>query len=175
MFIRILIPLIAVILFLLESTFAMFSPIELGGHLYTLVPRFLILYLIFLAIYYSKKRAMIYALIFGILVDVFYINIVGLYSVIYPLMCFIAGWCVKRVHPNLIFSTGLAILLMGVIEFLLYQFFFAISFTALPLQAFIFSRLIPTILANLLFLIMLGWAFQSLIRARVLQHAQNNF
>lgn len=175
MFIRTLIPAVAVLLFLLESEFAMFSPVIWGEQTFILVPRFLILYLIFIAIYYNRNRAMVYGLIFGVLVDVFYINIIGLYAVLYPLICFFASWCVKRIHPHLLFSTVLAILLMGMLELVLYQFFYLIDFTAMPMNQFLLNRLIPTILANLLFLMMLGWAFQYLIRARVLQHAQNNF
>ena len=50
--IRSIIPLIAVLLFFLEPVFSLFSPIEIGGNSYTLVPRFVIVYLIFIAVYY---------------------------------------------------------------------------------------------------------------------------
>lgn len=53
---RFLIGFVAVLLFLLESEFAVFSPLQLGEGIYYLIPRFLILYLIFLAIYYSRKK-----------------------------------------------------------------------------------------------------------------------
>lgn len=172
MFTRILIPVVALLLFLLESEFAMFSPIIWNEQTYFLIPRFLILYLIFIAIYYNRKKAMIYGLIFGLCFDVFYINIIGLYTFLYPAVCFVAGWCVKRIHPHLMFSTVLAILLMSLLEFMIYEFFFIIQFTTMALKPFLLYRLVPTIVANLLFLVMLGWAFKYLIRARVLQHAQ---
>lgn len=172
MFTRILIPVVALLLFLLESEFAMFSPIIWNEQTYFLIPRFLILYLIFIAIYYNRKKAMIYGLIFGLCFDVFYINIMGLYTFLYPAVCFVAGWCVKRIHPHLMFSTVLAILLMSLLEFMIYEFFFIIQFTTMALKPFLLYRLVPTIVANLLFLVMLGWAFKYLIRARVLQHAQ---
>lgn len=174
MFLRVLIPMIAVLLFLLESEFAMFSPIIWNENTLILVPRFLILYLIFITIYYNRNRAIFYGLIFGVLYDIFYIDIIGLYSVLYPLVCIIAGWSVKRIHPHLVFSTVLAILLIGLLEFILYEFFFWINFTTMSLDVFLYSRLIPTVLANSLFLIMLGWAFKYLIKARELQHARNN-
>lgn len=170
---RILIPAVAILLFLLESEFAMFSPIFWNEHTLILVPRFLMLYLIFLAVYYNRKRAVLYGLCFGILYDVFYIDIIGLYSVLYPLVCFIAGWSVKRIHPNLIFTTILAILLMSLLEFVLYGFFFWIDFTSMTIDTFLFNRLVPTTLANLLFLIMLGWAFKYLINTRVLHNVQD--
>ncbi len=172
MLVRILIPTVAAILFLLESEFAMFSPMEFNGGTYFLIPRFVVLYLIFLAIYYNRKKAMIYGLILGLCFDVFYINIIGLYTFLYPAVCFIAGWCMKRIHPHLLFSTILAILLISFLEIAIYEFFYMIQFTKMALMPFLLYRLMPTILANLLFLVMLGWAFKYLIRARVLQRAQ---
>ena len=169
---RILIPAVAVILFLLESEFAMFSPMNWNGGTYFLIPRFVILYLIFLAIYYNRKKAMIYGLILGLCFDVFYINIIGLYTFLYPVVCFIAGWCMKRIHPHLLFSTILAIILMSIIEVTIYEFFYMLQFTTMALKTFLLYRLLPTILANLLYLVMLGWVFKYLIRARVLQRAQ---
>ncbi|MER2008651.1 MAG: rod shape-determining protein MreD, partial [Psychrobacillus sp.] len=92
---RYLVVLISVLLFYMEPIFGLFSPIELNNELYTLVPRFLIIYLIFVSIYYDKKRAMLYGLLFGLLYDVFFIDIIGLYSFIYPLMCLVASFIVK--------------------------------------------------------------------------------
>lgn len=170
--VRFLIPFTAVVLFLLEPEFAKFSPLNFGDKTIFLVPRFLILYLIFISIYYSRKRAVVYGLIFGLLYDVFYIDIIGLYSVLYPLVCFLAGWSIKFIHQHLIITTILAVLLVTFMEIVLYQFFFIIDFTSMPFSAFFNNRLLPTIVANLLFLLMLGWAFKYLINARVLQRAR---
>ncbi|HWK24311.1 MAG TPA: rod shape-determining protein MreD [Ureibacillus sp.] len=172
--IRFLIPFVAVVLFLLEPEFALFSPISLGDHTLTLVPRFVILYLIFISIYYSKKRACLYGLIFGLLYDVFYIDIIGLYSFLYPLVCFVAGSTVRFIHQHLSVTTILSIVLVALMEVFLYYFFYFIQFTTIPVSDFLSNRLLPTIIANLLFLIMLGWAFKYLINARVLQRAQDN-
>lgn len=60
--IRFIIPLIAVILFYLEPVFGKFSPINVNDTLHYMVPRFLIMYLIFVSIYYSKKRGIMYGL-----------------------------------------------------------------------------------------------------------------
>jgi len=169
MWIRLMIPLLAILLFLLEPAFALFSPIEWNGEFFYFVPRFLILYLIFLSIYYNPKRAVTYGLIFGLLYDVFYIDIIGLYTVLYPLVCYIAGWSVKYIHQHLSITTILSVLLVALMEVALYYFFRFIDFTNLPFTEFFMNRLVPSILANLLYLIMLGWAFKYLIDARVLQ------
>ena len=124
---RFLIPFVAVILFFLETDFSLFSPIKWHGQLYYLVPRFLILYLIFLSIYYDRKRAMLYGLIFGVLYDIFYIDIIGLYTFLYPFICFIAGSTVKHIHQHLAITTILSLVLVALLEIVLHQFFFLIS------------------------------------------------
>ncbi|RKQ20174.1 rod shape-determining protein MreD [Ureibacillus endophyticus] len=171
--IRFLIPFVAVVLFLLEPEFALFSPIQWGDDILYLVPRFLILYLIFISIYYSRKRACLYGLFFGLLYDVFYIDIIGLYSFLYPLVCFVAGSAIKFIHQHLSVTTILSLFLVAIMELVLYYFFSFINLTTIPLTSFLSNRLLPTIIANLLFLSMLGWAFKYLINARVIQHARD--
>ena len=167
--IRFIVPVIAIILFYLEPVFGLFSPLELNGEYRYLIPRFLIMYLIFISIYYSRNRAMIYGLLFGVLYDVFFIDIIGLYSFLYPLICLIASFIVKFIHQHLIVTTLLSLILVAVLEFVLYQFFSLIGLTDVTLQVFISERLIPTMIANSIFLIMLGWAFKYVINARLMQ------
>ena len=171
--VKYVLPIIAVILFLVEPEFAMFSPLNIGDQSFVLVPRFLILYLIFLAIYYSRKKACIYGLVFGILYDVVYIDIIGLFTVLFPLLCFIASWCVKYVHQHLFITTILSVLLVALMEFALYEFYVIIDITTMELLPFLLYRLLPTIIANLLYLFMLGWIFKLLINARLLEEERN--
>lgn len=167
--IRLVVPLLAIVLFYLEPVFGLFSPLELNGEYRYLIPRFLIMYLIFISIYYSRNRAMIYGLIFGVLYDVFFIDIIGLYSFLYPLICLIASFIVKFIHQHLFVTTLLSLVLVAVLEFVLYHFFSLIGLTDVSLQVFVFERLIPTMIANSIFLIMLGWAFKYVINARLIQ------
>lgn len=171
--VKYVLPIVAVILFLLEPEFAMFSPLNVGDTSFILVPRFLILYLIFLAIYYSRKKAVIYGIVFGVVYDIVYIDILGLYSVLFPLMCFIASWCVKYVHQHLFITTILSVLLVAFMELFVYEFYVIIGMTPMAFMTFITHRLIPTILANLLYLFMLGWIFKMLIKARLIEQERN--
>jgi len=166
---RMIIPAIAVVLFYLEPVFGLFSPLDISGEYRFLIPRFLIMYLIFISIYYSRNRAMLYALLFGLLYDVFFIDIIGLYSFLYPLICLIASFIVKFIHQHLIVTTTLSLVLVAGLEFVLYQFFSLIGLTDISLSVFVRERLIPTMIANSIFLVVLGWAFKYVINARLLQ------
>jgi rod shape-determining protein MreD len=164
--VRFLIPAVVIVLFFAETEFSLFSPIEWHGHLIYLVPRFLILFLIFMAIYYDRKKAMIYGLIFGLINDIFYIDIIGLYTFLYPFICFIAGSTVKYIHQHLIVTTTLALVLVAILEAALYGFFILISFTDVTFAQFLNTRLIPTMIANAIFLVMLGVGFKYLLEYR---------
>ncbi|GEK34391.1 rod shape-determining protein MreD [Kurthia sibirica] len=171
---RLLIPAVAIALFFLETEFSLFSPIEFSGENYYLVPRFLILYLIFLSIYYDRKKAMWYGLAFGVLNDIVYIDIIGLYTFLYPFICFIAGSTVKYIHQHLVVTTTLSLLLVALLEILLHQFFFLIGYTDIGFAEFLNQRLVPTMIANSIYLIMLGWTFKYLLEARVLEKANQS-
>ncbi|AYC29745.1 rod shape-determining protein MreD [Paenisporosarcina cavernae] len=167
--IRWIVPAIAVVLFYLEPVFGLFSPIKIEEEYFSLIPRFAIMYLIFISIYYNTRRAMIYALFFGLLYDMFFIDIIGLYAFLYPLMCLVAAFIVRYVHQHLFVTTILTLVLVAGLEFLLYQFYSLIGQTDVSMHVFLRTRLMPTMIANSLFLFLLGWAFKYLISARHLQ------
>ncbi|WP_144511205.1 rod shape-determining protein MreD [Bacillus sp. FJAT-22090] len=169
--IRYLVIIISVLLFYMEPIFGLFSPIELNGDFYVLVPRFLIMYLIFIAIYYDRKRAMLYGLIFGLLYDVFFIDIIGLYSFIFPLMCLVASFIVKFIHNHLLVATILSLLLVAVVEILLFLFYTFIGIKTMTFADFFHYNLIPTMIANSVFILMFGWAFKYILLNRFNQKA----
>jgi rod shape-determining protein MreD len=171
--IRFWIPLISVALFFMEPIFGLFSPLRLDGEFYYIVPRFLIMFLIFIAVYYDLKHAIYYGLFFGLLYDVFFIDIIGLYSFLYPAICLTAGTIVKSIHRHLVVTTVLTLVLTALFEFVLYQFFKFISLVSMPLDVFLDTRLLPTMIANSLFLIVLGWVFKTVIDARLIEREKN--
>jgi rod shape-determining protein MreD len=102
-----------------------------------------------------------------------YIDILGLYTVLFPLLCFLASWCVKYIHQHLFITTILSVLLVALMEVALYEFYFIIDETTMEFIPFLFNRLVPTILSNLLYLFMLGWVFKLLINARLIEQERN--
>ena len=146
--IRSVIPLIAVLLFFLEPIFSLFSPISFGEGIYILVPRFVIIYLIFVAVYYSQKQAIIYGIVFGLLYDMFYIDIIGLYAFLYPVICYIASVIIHQVHKHIVTVMFLSLVLVGLLEVLSYSFASLIAITSMEPNQFLTMRLIPTIIAN---------------------------
>ncbi|MBE1554576.1 rod shape-determining protein MreD [Sporosarcina limicola] len=167
--IRFIIPSIALLLFFLEPVFSLFSPVDIDGMRYTLVPRFVIVYLIFIAVYYSRQRAIVYGIVLGLLYDMFHIDIIGLYAFLYPMICYIAVLIIRQVHRHVVTVMLLAMFLIVLLELLSYFFASLIALTSISLDEFVVSRLIPTMIANLVFVGMFGWFFKNLINKRGLQ------
>ena len=166
--IRSIIPLIAVLFFFLEPVFSLFSPIAFGDGLMTLVPRFVIVYLVFIAVYYNRQRAIIYGIVLGLLYDMFYIDIIGLYAFLYPLICYIAAGIIRYMYKHIVTVMVLSLLLVVLLEVLSYTFVSVIGITSMEPSEFMTSRLIPTMIANSLFVVMFGWLFKKLLDKRVL-------
>lgn len=160
---RLLLPFIAVVLFFLEPVFSIFSPVEISGNSFTLVPRFVLIFLIFLVAYTSRKEAMILGIVLGLLYDMFHIDIIGLYAFLYPLVCFIAGLIIREVHRHIVTVMFLALAMIIVLEFFSFLFADLISLTSIDMNDFIVTRLVPTMIANSVFIVMFGWLIKWII------------
>ena len=166
---RFIIPLIAVALFFMEPVFSLFSPIELGDVRYTLVPRFVIIYLVFISSYFSLRTSIIYGICFGLLYDMYHIDIIGVYTFLYPLICFLASVIIRQVNR----STGtvmlLSLFMVVLLEMMSYLFASLIGMTSIGFELFLTARLIPTVIANSVFVLLFGWLFKNLHYKRVVE------
>ncbi|MFS0689862.1 rod shape-determining protein MreD [Sporosarcina sp. 179-K 8C2 HS] len=169
--IRFIIPLIAVILFFLEPVFSLFSPVSIADVSYTLVPRFVIVYLIFITVYYGRRRAILYGIILGLLYDMYHIDIIGVYTFLYPVICYIAALIIRQLHRHVITVMLLSMAMVAVLELLSFIFASLIALTAIGFEEFIVIRLMPTMIANSMFVAMFGYLFKWLIDERELQKA----
>lgn len=167
--IRSIIPLIAIFLFFLEPVFSLFSPIALGDEFYTLVPRFVIIYFIYLTVYHRRKTAIIYGIIFGLLYDMFYIDIIGLYAFLYPMICLIASFIIRYVHKHIVTVMFLTLFMVALLEFFSYGFASLIDITSIGFKEFLGNRLLPTLIANSIFVIMFGWFFKKFIDSKMMR------
>lgn len=167
--IRMIIPFMITVLFFMEPIFSLFSPITYGDELLTLVPRFVIVALIYMAIYGRRKDAIIYAIVFGLLYDIFYIDIIGVYAFLYPIICLMAEGIIRLIHKRFITVILLTLVLIGLLELLSYGFASLISITSIEFNVFLTGRLVPTIIANGLFVMMFSWFFHKVIEEKVLK------
>lgn len=171
--IRSIIPLVAVLLFFMEPVLSLFSPLTIGDEFYVLVPRFVIIHLLFIAIFYDSKKALIYGIIFGLLYDMFYIDIIGLYAFLYPLIIFIASAIIKLIYRNIATAIFITLVLISLLEVFSFGFSTIISITTIDFKTFMMNRLLPTVVANLVFILLYALFFHYYLEKKVIVKLKN--
>jgi rod shape-determining protein MreD len=150
---KFLLPLLFAFLFIFESLFVQFMPADLLGGQKILVPRFLLISILFLTIYGSGKHGIVYGMIFGLLFDIDFTEILGIYLFLYPLIAFIALKIMKVLQVNLFTTSIVSLIGVALLEIAVYEMNRIIGITAIDFMSFLNMRLFPTLLLNAIFVI----------------------
>ena len=150
-------PIIISLCFLFESVFVELLPAELFKSSSILVPHFLMVAIIFVTVYISQKHGIMYGFIFGILFDIVYTEIIGIYLFMFPLVAYITSWIMRILQTNIILVSFVAILGVGFLELGVYEMNFLIGRTDMIFASFMDIRLVPTLILNLIFIILVSY------------------
>ncbi|GCD81680.1 rod shape-determining protein MreD [Parageobacillus thermoglucosidasius] len=163
-------PFLAVVCFVSESIFVDVWP---KNHVYIdyfFVPRFFLIFIVFAAIYIGQTRAMVYGLIFGVLYDCTYTELLGVYSFSFPFIAYIAAKAMKVLHQHWLIACFLSLFSIAVLELYVYGIQLLIGRTNMPFQMFCLQRLSPTLLLNVVFLVLLSYPLkQQLVKIKRLE------
>ncbi|WP_102026884.1 rod shape-determining protein MreD [Salirhabdus sp. Marseille-P4669] len=155
---RLFIPLFLLILLVLESTAINVLPTEWIYSKNFIIPHWTLVFAILVAIFYDRDHTyfcVLYAIIFGFLIDLTYTNILGVYMFSYGLVVYLIHELKQLFHPNIIVTFLLTILGIFLAEHFIYGLYFMIGVTNLSWTSYLSTRFIPTLLGNVLFLIIL--------------------
>jgi|SRR5690625_3312895 len=151
--------LFSVILFLLlvsEGIALDLLPASLTSSEVLIVPHWILMFLILMTLFYDTDEtffSIIYGVVFGLLTDVVYTGVLGAYMFVYPFSLYIAHLLKRFLQTNLFMTIFIAIISMCVAEFLMFLIYSIVDLVDMTMPAFFLSRLLPTVLANILFLI----------------------
>ena len=145
---KFILPLLFLFLFILESLFVEFLPAKIFGFERIFVPHFLFIALLFLTIFVGKKHGIIYAAIFGLLFDIVYVEIIGIYFFLYPFISYLIYKLLQVWQANLITAFLAALIGISLLEIGVYEMNFLIHVTDLDFMGFINLRFYPTLLLN---------------------------
>ncbi|WP_160721973.1 rod shape-determining protein MreD [Bacillus sp. USDA818B3_A] len=159
---KFLLPLLFLFLFLFESLFVQYVPTNLFGDNKIIAPHFLFAALLFLAIFVSRKKGLIYAAIFGLLFDIVYIEIIGIYLFLFPFVVYIASKLLNILQNNFFIAILVSIVGIALLEVGVYEMDHLIDVTDLDFMSFIDLRFYPTLLLNTLFVIIFGYPLKRL-------------
>lgn len=144
--------LILLSLFILEGTlFQWMIPSVWQSRIYV-APHFILVIVIYIGLYLNRHTALIYGLVFGLLQDfIYYSPMLGPISFAMGLTGYLAGLMHRRLHSNIIVS--MMVMAAGNLFFdsIIYGLYRLFQINHLDLQWVFFHQMLPSMLINLLF------------------------
>jgi rod shape-determining protein MreD len=159
---KFLLPLLFLFLFILESLFVQFLPEKVFGFERIFAPHFLFTGLLFLTIFVGKKQGIIYAAIFGLLFDIVYVEIIGIYLFLYPFVAYLVDRLMQVMQVNIIIAFLVSLVGIALLEIGAYEMNYLIHVTDLDFNSFITLRFYPTLLLNAVFIILASYPLKRL-------------
>lgn len=153
---RLYIPLLLFLLLIVEGVALDLLPFSSIDTI--IVSHFMLMFLVLVTMFYDKENtyvAVLYGVIFGLLIDVVYTGVLGVYMFSYAMVIYIVHKLKRLMHSNFSVTVFLGFIALLLAENLIYVIYSTIDFTNMLWLDFLIYRLLPTILANLIFLMIL--------------------
>lgn len=160
---------VALLFFVFESIFAQLFAGDVFGSNNIFVPRFMIIFVFFLTMYGSRKMGMLYGAILGLTYDVVYTEILGIYMFLLPFLAYLISKCMKVLQNNILIACLTALVFTAVVEGVSYQMNVILGFADMGFGEFAERRLVPTLILNLVFIIISCYPLKRLIEKLDLQ------
>lgn len=152
------IPLLLFIFLVLEGVAQEFLPSTLVYGNWLIIPHFVLVYLVMIAVFYDNDRTyyvVLYGIIFGIMIDIVYTNILGIYMFVYALTAYAVHGIKKMLHGNFIVALLLSAAAVAIGDTGVHIIYSFIEGNTIGIGESLTRRLIPSILANLIFFLLI--------------------
>ncbi|CAH0132644.1 Rod shape-determining protein MreD [Peribacillus sp. Bi96] len=160
---------IALVFFVFESIFAQLFAGDAFGDDKIVVPHFMMIFVFFLTMYGSRKMGMLYGAILGLTYDVVYTEILGIYMFLLPFLAYLISKCMKILQNNILIAVLTALFFTAILEVVVFQMNIILSFADMGFGEYMERRLLPTILLNLVFIIISCYPLKRIIEKLDLQ------
>jgi len=123
-----------------------------------IISHWVFIFTFYIALYYDTENTyhgVIFAAIFGLLIDIVYTNILGVYMFAYFVSIYLIFIMGRSIRVNLLGAILLGIVGLTIVDFIIYFIYYFIGVTYIAIDDYAYYRLLPTILANIIFLIIL--------------------
>ena len=155
---RLLLPLILFLFVVLEGVALELLPSNLVVGNLLIIPHWVLVFLVFLAIFYDYENtyyAVLYGLIFGLLIDVVYTGVLGVYMFSYAFVIYIIHGLKRMLHGNIYVTLILGFAGVASVDILIEFIYTMVGLTEAPWIDYFTHRLLPTVILNLVFLVIL--------------------
>lgn len=163
--IRVLLPLVIFFFFVFEGTVMQVFSADYFDVPYAVVPRFVMVMVLFVAFFMKRSTALIYGLVFGLGMDVIYSDYIGVYMFTIAFTGYIMASIVPLFHINVLTTLFLGLLGVVILEFQVYGLYAVIGIAPMPMNVFLYERLMPTLVLNGAFIILVYYPMQRYFRA----------
>ncbi|MFC4320947.1 rod shape-determining protein MreD [Litchfieldia salsa] len=160
---RLILPIILLFLFILESIFVDVLPASFIMEDHLLVPHFLFVTIVFISIRGNRNEGMLLGAIYGLMFDIVYTGILGLYLFSFPLIAYVISKLAGILQNHIVIISILSIVSVVILEFFVFGVNSLIGYTTITMNTFIERRLISTAILNGIFVILLSYPLAKLI------------
>ncbi|EEQ79290.1 rod shape-determining protein MreD [Staphylococcus warneri] len=147
--------LIGILLFYIDTIIGLVIPMHFGKIDVIFVPHLTLMYLLILTIYRSFSVALVLAIFLGLITDLYYGSIYGLYMFGYILAVVVMDRCFKIFYKDKVMIFIIILVSTISIEIYVALIYGLIGFIQFNLIEFLLLRLLPTFIVNLLLLTIL--------------------
>lgn len=151
------------LLFIFEGTIVqVFSPDRWGIHI-LLVPRFVVVLLIFAALFLGRIQGLMIGLVFGLMYDVIYGSAIGIYAFSMAFIGYFSGLTFRIFQQN-VFLILLTVLVSLVIhESIVYGLLSLTNVVNMDINFFYMHRVIPILILNMLFALFVSYPARAIL------------
>jgi len=155
---RIIIPLVLLLILAFQGVAMELLPPSIKFAKVYLTPHWILMFLILVAGFVYPQKPMIpiiYAAVFGLMTDIVYTGVLGVYMFVIAMSLYVAQLLYRLLQVNLIMVSVISVISLLIVEISLLAVYSLIGFSTMPVGDFFIYRCLPTILANILFLIII--------------------
>ncbi|HZW67865.1 MAG TPA: rod shape-determining protein MreD [Pseudogracilibacillus sp.] len=155
---RIIIPFVLIVILAFQGVAMELLPPSIKFAKVYLTPHWILIFLILVAGFVYPQKPMIpiiYAAVFGLMTDIVYTGVLGVYMFVIAMSLYVAQLLYRLLQVNLLMVSVISIISLLIVEISLLAIYSLIGYSTMPLGDFFIYRFLPTILANILFLIII--------------------
>lgn len=170
---RVYIPFILFFLVVFEGVALDLLPTMFISSKTLIVSHWVFVFLILVAIFYDDSHtyfSVFYAIIFGLFIDIVYTDLLGIYMFTYTIIVYIVHQLTKLFHANFYITILLTILGLAMVDISIYLLYSVIGKVNILWEEYMLYRLLPTVLANIIFSIFAYFVFKN----RLITWSQRN-
>lgn len=166
--------LILFFLFISEGTIMqVHTPMWHGAYL-PIVPHFVFIAILLIGLLRSRTQALIYSLIFGLLTDIMYTDLIGVYLFTMTLSVYLISLLSKYFHMNLFVVFFTCLLGVSLLEFQVYGIYTLVGKSVQSIYEFINWRLPPIYILNGAFVLLLFYPFRKFLLSMEVESVEDN-